>query len=388
MRVVVVLCKATRFFFKMIWIAAFTFILIACYLLLILYFLKGWNRLPEINTQHRSRRSVFISVVIPFRNEESNLMKLVEGLGRQRFSFHHLEVVMVDDHSADNGFQLLHELQRKHSWLRVESSSGYGKKAALRHGVSAATGELIVATDADCHFGRDWLQTISETYISQNPDMIIMPVGMEQGPGFLGAFQQNDYLALQMVTAGAAGCHIPVISSGANLAFKKKSYLETARKIPGEQYLSGDDVFLLHAFKAEGFKITYLKSAQAMVKTYPAPGWKAFLLQRMRWGGKSKGYTDNRAKLVALMILVTNSWLAILPFLAMIDVRIAFLLLGVLSIKIIVDRILLNQGKGFFAVPSGLFRFLVISLLYPPYILIAGVGSLFIRERWKDRTGK
>jgi cellulose synthase/poly-beta-1,6-N-acetylglucosamine synthase-like glycosyltransferase len=372
----------------MIWILASTLILLTGYVLLILFFLKGWNQLPEINTKHRSKRSVFISVVIPFRNEEKNLVRLVEGIARQRFSFHHLEVVMVNDHSTDKGMYCLSELMHEYSWLHLESSRGHGKKAALRHGVSAATGELIVATDADCHFGRDWLQTISETYISQNPDMIIMPVGMERGNGFRGAFQQNDYLALQMVTAGAAGCGVPVISSGANLAFKKKSYLETARKIPGEQYLSGDDVFLLHAFKAEGFKITYLKSAQAMVKTYPAPGWKSFLLQRMRWGGKSKGYTDTRAKLVALMILVTNSWLAILPFLAMIDVRIAFLWLGVLSQKIIVDRILLNQGKGFFAVSSGLFRFLAISFLYPTYILVAGVGSLFIRERWKDRTGK
>ncbi|WP_010662077.1 glycosyltransferase [Marinilabilia salmonicolor] len=388
MRVVIVLCKATRFFFKMIWISASTFIIIAGYILLILYFLKGWNRLPEINTKHRSRRSVFISVVIPFRNEESNLMKLVEDIGRQRFSFHHLEVVMVDDHSADNGVELLHELQIKCNWLRVESSPAHGKKAALRHGVSAATGELIVATDADCHFGRDWLQTISETYINQNPDMIIMPVGMEQGTGLLGAFQQNDYLALQMVTAGAAGCRVPVIGSGANLAFKKKSYLETARKIPGAKYLSGDDVFLLHAFKAEGFKITYLKSAQAMVKTHPASGWKHFLLQRMRWGGKSKGYTDIRAKLVALMILVTNSWLTVLPFFAVSDFRVLFLWLGAMAMKIIVDRMLINQGKDFFAVSSGTFRFLAFSFLYPPYIFVAGIGSLFIRERWKDRTGK
>jgi cellulose synthase/poly-beta-1,6-N-acetylglucosamine synthase-like glycosyltransferase len=372
----------------MIWTSVFSFILITSYVVLLVTFLKGWNRLPEITTQHKTRGSVFISVVIPFRNEKDNLEYLLESISRQRFSFHHLEVVMIDDHSEDDGMLLLRNLQEKYHWLRVEASKGHGKKAALRRGISAATGELIVATDADCHFGRDWLQTISEAYLRENPDMLIMPVGMDKGKGFLGEFQQNDYLALQMVTAGAAGFGIPVIGSGANMAFKKKSYLETARKITGQKYLSGDDVFLLHAFKNQGFRVRYLKSAQAMVKTRPAANLKNFLFQRMRWGGKSKGYTDGFAKITALMILLVNSWLAVLPFMAFYRFSIIWLWVCALIIKGVVDRILINSGKGFFSVSSKLSRFLVFSFLYPPYILIAGVGSLMIRERWKDRKGK
>lgn len=387
MRVVVVLNKTTRFFFGMICLIVFTFILVAAYVVLMVYLLEGWNLLPEINTRHRSRRSVFVSVVIPFRNEERNLEALIESISKQRFSFHHLEVVMVDDHSTDDGVVRLHELQHKYHWLRVKSSSGQGKKAALRHGISAATGELIVATDADCHFGRDWLQTISETYINQNPDMLIMPVGMEQGSGFLGAFQQNDYLALQMVTAGAVGCKVPVIGSGANMAFKKKSYLEISRKIPGEKYLSGDDVFLLHAFKAEGFRIDYLKSAQAMVKTHPAKNLKDFLFQRMRWGGKSKGYTDLWARMIALLILLTNSWLTILFFLTFFNVAFGIIWFAAMMTKGLVDRLLINRGKHFFTVSSDFPRFLAFSFLYPPYILVVGIGSLLLKERWKDRTG-
>jgi cellulose synthase/poly-beta-1,6-N-acetylglucosamine synthase-like glycosyltransferase len=380
--------SATRFFFKMIWISLVTFILVVSYVFLLVFFLRGWDRLPEINTKHKTIGSVFLSVVIPFRNEERNLKSLIESISRQRFSFHHLEVVMIDDHSTDNGIQLLCELQQRYHWLKIEKSTGHGKKSALRKGISVATGELIVATDADCHFGRDWLQTISETYLRENPDMIIMPVGMYKGKGFLGAFQQNDYLALQMVTAGAVGCGIPVIGSGANLAFKKKSYLETVRKIPGGKYLSGDDVFLLHAFKAEGFKVSYLKSAQAMVKTQPATHLRAFLLQRMRWGGKSKSYTDVFAKMTALLILMINSWLTFLLLLIFFVQSVVWVWLCGFVIKMIVDRILIIRGKGFFSVSSKISWFLLFSLLYPPYILVAGVGSLLVKERWKDRKGK
>jgi cellulose synthase/poly-beta-1,6-N-acetylglucosamine synthase-like glycosyltransferase len=173
--------SSTRFCFKMIWISLVSCILVVSYVILLVAFLKGWDSLPEINTKHKTTGSVFISVVIPFRNEERNLEMLIESISRQRFSFHHLEVVMIDDHSTDNGVRLLSELQQRYHWLKVAKSRGHGKKNALRRGISAATGELIVTTDADCHFGRDWLQTISETYLRENPDMIIMPVGMYKG---------------------------------------------------------------------------------------------------------------------------------------------------------------------------------------------------------------
>ncbi|MFW6352085.1 MAG: glycosyltransferase [Bacteroidota bacterium] len=380
--------NATRFIFLMVWIYLFSVILLISYAGLLIAFLRGWNRLPEINTRHKNISRVFVSVVIPFRNEERNLRPLIESISRQRFSFHHLEVVMVDDHSLDNGVELLSELQKRFHWLKIEKSTGQGKKSALREGISAATGELIVTTDADCYFGRDWLQTISETYLRDNPDMIIMPVAMERGKGFWGAFQQNDYLALQMVTAGAAGCGMPVIGSGANLAFKKKSYLETVRKLPGGKYLSGDDVFLLHAFKAEGFKVSYLKSAQAMVKTQPAAHLRDFLLQRMRWGGKSKGYTDVYAKLTALLILLINSWLVILPLFAFVEVNVLWIWMSAFLLKMIIDRMVIVRGKGFFSVSSKTSGFLLFSLLYPFYILVAGSGSLILKERWKDRKGK
>jgi cellulose synthase/poly-beta-1,6-N-acetylglucosamine synthase-like glycosyltransferase len=327
-------------------------------------------------------------VIIPFRNEEKNLPGLIQNLSKQRFSHHLMEVVLVDDHSTDNGMEKLEALRTEYHWLKVVSSEGRGKKEALKRGISSATGEVIITTDADCHFGKDWLQTIAETYLSLNPDMIIMPVGMEAGPNWLTKFQQNDYLALQMATAGALGIDEPIISSGANLAFRKKAFLEVSKTLHGERYLSGDDVFLLHTFKSQSFRIIYLKSAQAMVKTAPSKSLKQFLVQRMRWGGKSKGYKDRFALFTALTILVANSTLAILPFLSFISVNALWAWLVFMLIKIIVDTCLVNSGKGFFSVTTSLPMFLSFSLIYPFYILITGTGSLFLKERWKDRTGR
>jgi cellulose synthase/poly-beta-1,6-N-acetylglucosamine synthase-like glycosyltransferase len=372
----------------MIYYLIFTGFVIIAYTVIICKFCIGWQRLPEISTSHNSRIKVFISVIIPFRNEEENLPGLIQNISEQQFPHHLMEVVLVNDHSTDNGIEKLEALRTEHHWLKVISSAGRGKKEALKRGISSATGEVIVTTDADCHFWKDWLQTIAETYFSLNPDMIVMPVGMEAGPNWLAKFQQNDYLALQMVTAGALGIDKPIISSGANLAFRKKAFLEASKLLHGENYLSGDDVFLLHTFKSLSFRIIYLKSVQAMVKTNPANSLKQFLFQRMRWGGKSKGYKDPFALFTALTILITNSTLAILPFLSLISVSALWSWLVFMLIKIIVDRCLVNSGKDFFSVTTSLPMFLSFSFVYPFYILMAGTGSLFFKERWKDRTGR
>lgn len=366
----------------------FAIVLSGLYAGLITRFRSGWYSLPEVNTNHHDTSKVFVSIIVPFRNEQKNIRELICNINKQRFAFHYLEVVMVDDHSTDESLPILTGLQKDYNWLKVVSSAGNGKKEALRRGISSATGELIITTDADCRIEKDWLQTITETYVRLNPDMIVMPVAMEGRNTLFDKFQQIDYLSLQMVTAGASGIGIPIISSGANQAFKKKSFLEAGSSAGGKDYLSGDDVFLLHAFKDQNFKIIYLKSAQAMVKTVPASSITQFLLQRIRWGGKSRGYTDTIAKYTALLILVTNSYIAVLPLLAVFNIFYLWIWLTVMLVKTITDWRFLKAGNHFFSVQVKLWYFLMFSLIYPYYIAIAGIGGFLLKEKWKDREGK
>jgi len=382
--------KATRFFYAtMVYIIIFlAIVFFGLYMALISRFRTGWHSLQEVNTNHFIPCQVFVSVVVPFRNEAQNIRELICNINSQRFAFHYLEVVMADDHSTDKGMDILTELQQDYTWLKVVSSEGHGKKAALRRGISSATGELIITTDADCRFEKDWLQTITETYVQHNPDMIVMPVAMEGKNKIFDKFQQTDYLSLQMVTAGAFGIGKPIISSGANLAFKKKSFLETGNFVGGQDFLSGDDVFLLHAFKGQNFKTIYLKSAQAMVKTIPAGSVPEFLLQRIRWGGKSRGYKDTFAIITTLVMLTMNTYVALLPVLSVFNIIFLWIGLAAILAKATTDWWFLNAGNHFFSVRLKPWSFLIFSLIYPYYILVAFLGSILLKEKWKDRKGK
>jgi dolichol-phosphate mannosyltransferase len=90
-----------------------------------------------------------VSVVVPVRNEADNIALLVGeiagALAGSRF-----EVVYVNDGSTDATDAELKQLMAQYSWLRrVRHETSCGQSAAVRSGVAAARGSVIVTLDGD-----------------------------------------------------------------------------------------------------------------------------------------------------------------------------------------------------------------------------------------------
>jgi glycosyltransferase involved in cell wall biosynthesis len=88
-----------------------------------------------------SHRSVRVSVVIPARNEAENLPYVLERIP----AWVH-EVILVDGLSVDDTVSVARANLPE---IRIVHQTGRGKGNALREGFQAATGDFIVALDAD-----------------------------------------------------------------------------------------------------------------------------------------------------------------------------------------------------------------------------------------------
>ena len=98
-----------------------------------------------------------ISVVVPLYNEEESLPELVAWIERvmreNRFSY---EIVMVDDGSKDNSWQVVEQLQSKNEFVRgIKFRRNYGKSAALFCAFEAAQGDVVITMDADLQDSPD-----------------------------------------------------------------------------------------------------------------------------------------------------------------------------------------------------------------------------------------
>ncbi|MGE0021493.1 MAG: glycosyltransferase family 2 protein [Draconibacterium sp.] len=98
-----------------------------------------------------------ISVVVPLYNEEESLPELVAWIERvmheNRFSY---EIVMVDDGSKDNSWQVVEQLKAKNESVKgIKFRRNYGKSAALFCAFEVAQGDVVITMDADLQDSPD-----------------------------------------------------------------------------------------------------------------------------------------------------------------------------------------------------------------------------------------
>src|SRR5690606_1452777 len=93
-----------------------------------------------------------LSIVIPARNEAGNIVKTVTALRNYLDSvdIHNFEILVVDDHSDDDTYQLILTESTKDSRIQVvrnTGKSGFGR--AVRFGLEHFTGDAVVIYMAD-----------------------------------------------------------------------------------------------------------------------------------------------------------------------------------------------------------------------------------------------
>jgi glycosyltransferase involved in cell wall biosynthesis len=92
-----------------------------------------------------------LSIVISLFNEAESLPELVSWINRalapEQLEY---EIIMIDDGSTDNSWQVIKELKKSYPEIRgISFRRNYGKSAALYKGFEAAKGDIVVTMDAD-----------------------------------------------------------------------------------------------------------------------------------------------------------------------------------------------------------------------------------------------
>jgi cellulose synthase/poly-beta-1,6-N-acetylglucosamine synthase-like glycosyltransferase len=184
--------------------------------------------------------------------------------------------------------------------------------------------------------------------------------------------------------AGAAMAGMPFICNGANLAYRKEAFFKVDGYVGNSEFISGDDVFLMHKLKERygGRAISFALNRNAIVRTFPAPGIKEFFKQRIRWASKTKGYKDNLATITAITVFLFN-FSVVASFLAGFFFPTLFLLyFYCMVVKSLIDLPLIYGITGFNKERRLMLWYLPFQLVYPFYIFIAGVCSMFAGKNW------
>lgn len=178
-----------------------------------------------------------ISVVVPFHNEEQHIEECITGLLAQNYSESRFEVIMVDSNSTDSSVEIAKQYPR----IKLLSEQRPGPYSARNRGVSAAKGEIIAFTDADCVPSTDWLQQITDAMSSSQVLIVQGNLRFASDSGSLALLA--DYESEKSAYVFSSQAKELYYGSAGNMGVRRVLF-ETLG--PFQELMRGADVILVH----------------------------------------------------------------------------------------------------------------------------------------------
>ena len=362
--------------------------LTALYLAVITYMIFGWLRLKSPVYKTVSFKTK-VTILIAARDEEHNIAATIEDLLAQDYPAHLTEIIIVDDHSTDRTAEIINSYAAsgvKLLQLTDPTILNSYKKKAISEAIAISTGELMVATDADCQMGPRWLSTIVAYYESHDVVMISAPVTYFKELSFFERLQTLEFSFLIGIGASFIGNGKASTCNGANFAYRKEVFNEVGGFKGIDDLASGDDELLLQKVATiYPDRIAFLKDRNAIVYTYAKPNLKSFVQQRRRWASKSTSYKDKKVVILAVGIWLFNITLLLNFIAGFFNVYFWQLLSVEIFCKILFEAAFLSMVLAFLKRLKLLPMLLILSPVHMFYFIFVGLIGNTSKYAWKGR---
>ncbi|MCB0323603.1 MAG: glycosyltransferase family 2 protein [Bdellovibrionales bacterium] len=167
-----------------------------------------------------------LSIIIPVKDEVRLIERAIGDVVREFSTLESLgcrdiELIVVDDGSVDGTTERLRLLRHTYPMIVVTRKQNGGKGRAVRDGLQAATGDLVVITDADNEYPATNLARVVQPLLDGRSDVVYGSRYLNGGRS--GTFDSRGHRLLNMLLCLATGFRLRLTDvETANKAFRRE----------------------------------------------------------------------------------------------------------------------------------------------------------------------
>ena len=355
----------------------------------ILWCNRGWKAI-EVSNKKSNSQSLNVDVVIAVRNEAQVILNLLEKLVSQNYSKRNFRVVVVDDHSTDNSFQIVSEFLSHHPEINsvILHADGEGKKSAIAQAIKISSADLILTADGDCIVSGGWIKSMAEPFSNNEISFVAGPVVLSGGNGVFSLLQKMEMIGLTGIAGASILNRKAMMCNGANLCYRKRAY-DAVQGYLGSSFASGDDTQLMRKMHSENpAQLTFTKSKNSIVISHSLSNLKSFWQQRRRWATKIPFTLSFFTVCIAVVSWLVHAGLFFEMILLCFYPKIVPIFLSTFIIKLIAELVFLKKVGS--DLNQSIFPIAIIFIqpLYWLYITLIGLAVPFSSYEWKGRKVK
>jgi cellulose synthase/poly-beta-1,6-N-acetylglucosamine synthase-like glycosyltransferase/peptidoglycan/xylan/chitin deacetylase (PgdA/CDA1 family)/spore germination protein YaaH len=237
-----------------------------------------WVRSRRRERLHAGERyEPFVSVLVPAFNEELVIRNTIDSLLASNYE--NYEVIVVDDGSKDRTTEVVKESFSTNQRVRLFSVPNAGKANALNFGLKHASGDVVIALDADTLFAPQTLAALAHRFYDPKVGAVAGNAKVGNRINLVTRWQALEYITSQNMDRRAfASLNCITVVPGAVGAWRR-DLLEQAGGFPGDTLAEDQDLTL--RIRRLGYNIGYEENAIAWTE---APDrLRSLARQRFRW---------------------------------------------------------------------------------------------------------
>jgi cellulose synthase/poly-beta-1,6-N-acetylglucosamine synthase-like glycosyltransferase/spore germination protein YaaH/peptidoglycan/xylan/chitin deacetylase (PgdA/CDA1 family) len=218
-----------------------------------------------------------VTVIVPAYNEAMVIATTLRSLLAS--TYEKLEILVVDDGSSDGTADVVEAMAAEHPQIRLIRQANGGKAAAANRALAEATGEIVVAVDADTIVAADAIPKMVLHFAA--PDVTAVCGNVEVGNvnGIITTFQAIEYVTSQNFDRRAfSALNCIAVVPGALGAWRRDAVL-AAGGYSTETLTEDADLTL--TILRRGGRVVYEPEAYGRTEAPESLG--ALLKQRFRW---------------------------------------------------------------------------------------------------------